>query len=259
MRADAGRLADDLAGEVIERHGMDRAPGVDPWALAAALEVPVFDYDIPEDGRVVWGEGGPVVLLTLNAGLERRRFTLAHELGHVVLRTERLSSPTLLAVQQAFRSEEVLCDALAGSLLMSRSWVHSGFARAPQDLRTIGKLARAASVSLSAALVRLREVHGWRRTLLQWRSEDGRWIYDAEAGLWPSEKGVIKPSEDTTWVLSDRRRCGATWNTIGLPLRIREQYRDVQAEVRFVGDRAIVLVDSPSRLLSAGSCNRAGI
>ncbi len=249
MRAEAGRLADDLAMEILQRHRIERSPRVDPWMLASALDVPVFDYDLPEDGRVIWTDGRPVVLLARDASLERRRFTLTHELGHVVLRADHLASPRRYATQAAFHSEEVLCDALAGAILMPRPMVKSAFARAPQDLGTIRSLARSAWVSLSAALVRLREVHRWQRTLLRWQFERGRWVYDEEAGLWPSEQGVIKPSEETTWALSDKRSKGVVSGQIDLPLRIGGRYQEVEAEVRFGRDHAVVLIDSPSRLL----------
>jgi Zn-dependent peptidase ImmA (M78 family) len=250
MRTDPARLVDALAQEVLEEYGIRPSPIVDPWALAAALNVPVFDRDLPEDGRVTWTDGGPVVMLARGVCSERRRFTLAHELGHVILRSEHLASSTRSSAQAAFYSEEALCNTLAGAMLMPRSVMgHDCFARAPKNLGTIARLARVARVSLSAALVRLREVHRWRRTLLHWRFERHRWVYDAEAGLLSREQGMIKPSEDTTWVLSDGRSRGMRSVTIDLPLRVGCHYRDVSAEVKFAGDHAVALVDSPLRLL----------
>jgi hypothetical protein len=121
-----------------------------------------------------------------------------------------------------------------------------------EDLRTIECLATDARVSLSAAVVRLRHVLGWRRTLLQWRAEGARWTYDAEAGVWPSEQGVIKSSEGTSWVFNAMRSGGIACDTIDLPLRVANSLRDVPAEVRITHGRALVLVDSPS-CLAGGS------
>ncbi len=249
MRARAGHLADTLAREVLAHYGVGHRPQIDPWMLADALGVPVFDSNRLEDGCVTWVDGRPIVMLALGAPLERRRFTLAHELGHVLLRTDQLASPTLLATQNAFHSEEILCDALAGALLMPRAWVSGSFRRTPHSLSVVQTLARTAGVSLSAALVRLREIHHWQRTLLQWRADKGSWIYDAEAGIWPSEQGLIKSCEGTAWALSAQRSGGNALRLMNLPLRIGNDDREIHAEVRFTGHRALVLIDSPSRLL----------
>jgi Zn-dependent peptidase ImmA (M78 family) len=249
-RASAGRLTDELAGAVLDNYWIGADPQIDLWVLADALGVQVFERELREDGWMRWMESGPVVCLSVHAGIERRRFTLAHELGHVMLQSERLSLPALLPARRAFLSEEVFCDALAGGLLMPRSWVSRVFRRVPQRLAAIQSLARAAGVSLSAALVRLREIHGWQRTLLQWRAESGGWTYDAEAGVWPSEQNLIRASEGTAWALSDHRRRGCVSCVMELPLCISGEERDISAEVRFAGDRAIVLIDSPARLLA---------
>jgi hypothetical protein len=250
MRARAGRRADTLASEVLARYGLGEGPRIDPWALAVGLHVAVFDSDRVEDGCVTWAGDGAVVLLARTAPVQRRRFTLAHELGHVLVRDGQPATAALLAAREAFRSEEILCDALAGALLMPRGWISSRFRDSPQRLSVIHTLAVAACVSLSAALVRLREVHGWQRTLLQWRADGGGWIYDAEAGIWPSEQGLIKPSEGSSWALSAHRRSSHLTQIVELPLQVAGEERDVSAEVRFARDRAIVLIDSPGEILA---------
>jgi hypothetical protein len=218
--------------------------------IARALGVRVIERELPEDGWMRWTENGPIVCLSLDAGLARGRFTLAHELGHVLLRGAYTTAPDPTRARRAFHSEETFCDALAGGLLMPRSWVSKRFEGAPRGFATIQSLARAAGVSLSAAIVRLREVHGWQRTLLQWRAKHGSWVYDAEAGMWPSEQGAIKPSAGTPWALNERRSRGYSSCRMYLPLRIGGDERNVDADVHFCGDRAIVLVDSPALLLA---------
>ncbi len=253
MRSQAGHLADALAQELLSGYRLGCLPRVqiDPWMLAHGLGVTVLESEhLEEDGCVRWVDGCPIVLLACGPPLERRRFTLAHELGHVLLNTDHLKSATLVATRGAFHSEETLCDALAGSLLMPHSWVSRSFRRAPHKLHAIYKLAQVAGVSLSAAVVRLREVHHWRRTLLQWRAERGGWTYEAEAGVWPSEQGIIKPCEGTSWALSAKRGPTRDACRIDLPLRIDGDERDVPAEVRFTSQSALVLIDSPARLLA---------
>src|SRR6202035_4201966 len=200
-RAVAGQLASQLAEELLDRCGGGPCPQIDPWGLADTLGVAVFDdANLLEDGNFRWTAAGPVVMLRADAAIERRRFTLAHEPGHVVGGEDPFTSPLA-----EFSHKKTFCDALAGALLMPYCWVRDRFFGAPHDLGTVSRLAGEAGASLSAALVRLREVHGWRRVLLQWRAEGGGWVYDAEAGLWPSERGLIKPSEGTTWALSALR------------------------------------------------------
>jgi Zn-dependent peptidase ImmA (M78 family) len=245
-RVAAGQLASRLGQELLDDCIGRTWPQVDPWRLAEALGVVVFDDpNLLEDGCLRQTPTGPVVLLRMNEPIERRRFTLAHELGHVVARGEGVRSPLLGRTLDAFHSEETFCDALAGALLMPYCWVMDRFAQSPHELSTVSDLALKAGTSLSAALVRLREVHAWRRALLQWRAEGGMWVYDAEAGLWPSEQGLIKPSEDTTWALSALHSQGEDLARVSLPLLIAGEHREVEANVKFVRARALVLLDAP--------------
>jgi hypothetical protein len=66
--------------------GAFRAP-VDVEAIAATLGIDVVGDEMPEDGLIEYdGVNAPTVRLgNASASVKRRRFTLAHELGHAVL------------------------------------------------------------------------------------------------------------------------------------------------------------------------------
>jgi hypothetical protein len=84
---------------------------------------------------------------------ERRRFTIAHELGHLIVGR---SSP--LGVRQS-REVERLCDLFAAELLMPRPVFAEAIGRGAR-LRDLPGLARSFQVSLTSALIRYAELTG---------------------------------------------------------------------------------------------------
>jgi Zn-dependent peptidase ImmA (M78 family) len=104
---------------------------VDPVRIARALGMTVLDSPLPDDvaGTIVKENGkDPLVLLNADDHPNRKRFTLAHELGHFVRRTDEGAfgyvdrRDTLSAT--GTDPEEVYANAFAANLLMPESEVH---------------------------------------------------------------------------------------------------------------------------------------
>ena len=123
---------------------------------------------LAEEGVTWWEQGEPRILLRANAvSPQRARFTLAHELGHVI--TERFlhchgDSPAGRSMER--NQIERLCDEVAGALLLPQDLVLRVVGDAQPTLGQLRHLALRGNVSLSCAAVRLRRL-GWPVKLLR--------------------------------------------------------------------------------------------
>jgi hypothetical protein len=204
-----------------------------------------------EEGRLERGPSGSRIWVSDALPPLRARFTIAHEVAHLLFDSELGATPEAVATVAAFRSEEARTDAVAGGLLMPRTWVLARFGAAPHSLAAVKELARSCEVSLAAALVRLREVCGWRESLLHWAWERDRWILDGQAGLFSSQMGVVRSSEDTHWHL-----CAyigqETPQHVSLPLLVAGRPEEVSVELSVRPGSAVALVAAgqvPERVL----------
>ena len=80
----------------------------------------IRDVDIVEEGRLWRKDDRTVIELRQDRPSSRRRFTLAHELAHLIL-DERVDRPCILRQRSASapeEAEESLCDAVAAAVLM---------------------------------------------------------------------------------------------------------------------------------------------
>lgn len=134
-------------------------PPVDVEAIAAGVGIFDISWGEIDDSAVLLA--GPVtgtwgVLLKRSGTLQRRRFSIAHEVGHLVLGivgTERFYR-SRIAARAEQNAEERACDYFAACLLMPRPWV---LERAAGDI-TAAQLARRFGVSVPSMRIRLREL-----------------------------------------------------------------------------------------------------
>jgi hypothetical protein len=83
----------------------------------------------------------------------RRRFTLAHEIGHAYLRS--------VGLRGAWLEEERWCNRFAAALLLPRSWLLVMTRAAEPCIQTLDHLACEASVSVHAVIWRLSSLRAW--------------------------------------------------------------------------------------------------
>lgn len=95
---------------------------VDLERITEALGVTeVVRTPMVEDGRTTWGGGRPSIELRGDRSAQRSRFTLAHEIGHILIaRDEAVARRTH---QLEGDDVEKLCDWIAASILMPRRWI----------------------------------------------------------------------------------------------------------------------------------------
>ena len=136
-----------------------------------------MDERIPESGRTIWTVDGSIrIELSCELDQHRRNFTLAHELGHVLL-TRRdlreLAAEVLGPLDR--RNEEILCNRFASALLMPTPWVAENMKRR-LDFDLLDEMRTSARVSLTAMLIRIEQVSKLRPSVVVLRrSGDGRW------------------------------------------------------------------------------------
>jgi len=126
----------------------------------------VIEERLPFDGGIFNFDGVLIAKVNSLCGPARRRFTLAHEVGHLILAAE-FGGPITCARDQSL---EKACDAVAAELLMPAEEVVPFVKRqgesSPEKLRLI---AEAFGVSLHAAALRVHEDFKlWRRSIGLW-------------------------------------------------------------------------------------------
>lgn len=161
------RTAADMADRTLDVIGIKSAPvPVDKLArrLGAQVRYTPFDGDI--SGMAHISEGVEVIGINNLHHPNRQRFTLAHELGHLILHPAELARGVHLDRGPLFRNAvssegtdvlEVTANAFAAELLMPRRFldhaIEPGFDL--EDEEQVARLARRFRVSIAAMHYRL--------------------------------------------------------------------------------------------------------
>lgn len=236
-------VADDLVSWLLDRVQVPAVPPVDVETLARAMGIDaITDATMIEDGRLEQDGRSAVIYLREGLPESRRRFTIAHELGHRLLLHPRAPAERYRR-RLAGDAEERLCDAIAASILLPRHWMISEYRNWRHTLETVRRVSRRTSTSLSASLVRLCEVNGWQESLLRFKLVDQRWRLDAPAAVPFEIHGLIRTTPDTSSTLTaigaQTRRDSRT----ELPLRIGSSDALVPAELSVTRTVAVALAD----------------
>jgi Zn-dependent peptidase ImmA (M78 family) len=76
---------DSVANRLLEQHTLKQAP-VDVFQLSKNLGIRVYEDKLPEDiSGILDLRKTPLVLVNSDQNINRRRFSLAHEIGHFIL------------------------------------------------------------------------------------------------------------------------------------------------------------------------------
>jgi hypothetical protein len=155
--------------------GEYRRSGETLECLAQKLGVSaIIKEKLPFAGGVFSDEHGLRIKLNSLSPLTRQRFTLAHELAHLMLDSKRAGSARRCLLSSAL---ERACDAVAAELLMPLEEV-SRLSSRDASVDALLALARHFDASLHATAVRVKEVSGWKESI-------GFWKWNGEATeLW---------------------------------------------------------------------------
>ena len=127
-----------------------------PEELAAKLGLQVRETSLAGcDGWVLSGPAGTVIRLNSNLTAARRRFTLAHELGHLLLGVPTVIGESVYESLRSDSDEERRVNELASELLMPEKIVRESLPAVPVVAAQLRKLASKAKVSELAVAIRV--------------------------------------------------------------------------------------------------------
>lgn len=131
------------------------------------------------DGRLLSEGRSYVIEVNSKAPAARRRFTLAHEIGHLLVGGQSALRCTTASGKgnspKRDAQEERLCDCAASELLIPYDWAWQFLmSRAPGYL-AISEMAALCRVSLEVAARRLVETGVWQCRLVWWSRDGDSW------------------------------------------------------------------------------------
>lgn len=166
MRNDAASPADLIAHRILEHCGLPARPPIDIEYVALQLGIAeIASSSTAMSGRLDHSNNS--VILASSDGRRRQRFTIAHEVGHLVLADHADWFVPVADRPGSLDEAEVFCDKLAAALLMPRAALLDHFMSVPSKIEGVRDLAKEANVSFSAAFIRSRATLGWNDSLLQ--------------------------------------------------------------------------------------------
>jgi hypothetical protein len=232
------RFAEEAADALRDLLSVDPTPPVDIDRLAFDLGLRIWVRPMIGEGRLEIDDEAPRILVQARAGRTRRRFTIAHELGHYWLHA--IGKP----VDLDFHAEERFCNEFAAELLLPAAWV-TKHARQPPSLAGLLEVASIADASLPATFIRLRADRDWRkRTLLTWRLDEEHWRIQHATGLPRRLNGYVKANAVTKQTLDLLAKARAGVVVSGqLTLDVCATPRPLEVQLRAQGNSAVVLTD----------------
>jgi Zn-dependent peptidase ImmA (M78 family)/transcriptional regulator with XRE-family HTH domain len=178
-----------IAEQVRRAWNIPRGPIANLTEIVETAGIFVFHVDMEEaaiDGATITAPGmPPCIFLNKALAADRMRFTLAHEIGHIIL--------------HRFPSEHMEAEAnhFAGSLLVPQADVHNDFAGQRIDLRTLARLKPEWRVAMQSLLYRASEL-GYvdrSRTTYLWKQFNiNRWKMREPSELdFEQEQPILAP------------------------------------------------------------------
>lgn len=153
-RIEALGVAERQALRLLELTGVTAPPVPERVASELPRVQVLHSARIGHSGASAWEQGRWRIVLNANDSRLRQRFSLFHELKHVV--DHPFARQLYGAIDEHERDEwiELVCDYFAGCVLMPRPWLKSAWAGGNQRLST---LARQFDVSQAAMHTRLHQ------------------------------------------------------------------------------------------------------
>lgn len=118
-----------------------------PNKFAELLEVEVRRCAFVGDGWCLTDGSRASVMLSSQASVSRQKFTLAHELGHLILGIPSVIGEAISDLQNARSDEEKRVNQLAAQILLPQSIARRAVRELPISLGVIKRLAKEANVS----------------------------------------------------------------------------------------------------------------
>jgi hypothetical protein len=237
LRTLAGGIAamDDAVEAVVSRvAGSALEPPTDLHAVAASLRVQTIRAaELPVAGQLRRVAGGLEILYSRDQSIERRRFTIAHELGHAILETTGPRCP-----RRGVELER-LCDMIASELLMPRQVFINYFTERPHGPQSVLEAAELFRTSKTSAALRYAQLFGVTAAIL----EHGEITVT-------SDPRVRRSREIRDLLLAANAQRGAKLARV----KLGRESRDIEVHWEWLGTRShVLIVIVPRRLPSQPS------
>ncbi len=127
------------------------------------------------DAMLIPVSNGYSVVINDKVTAARQRYSLAHELGHIILLANEpfplghKGSPQYRSATDMKRDEENLCDEIAAELLMPQKLFREGIDADGRSLENVPKWANVYKTSLTATAIRYRDLLPEPCHLIKWR------------------------------------------------------------------------------------------
>jgi hypothetical protein len=157
-----------LARRLLERHGLEPPYDLDELASLYA-DVEYLSFPVKADGIAINIASGSKsqILVNCDSAKVRQKFTLAHELGHIVIpwHTGVIISHTdaekNLDLFWEYREIEAEANRFAAELLMPSPWVEKIHEKTKNFSRSIDEIRKASGTSVDAVLIKFfNAIHG---------------------------------------------------------------------------------------------------
>lgn len=150
------------ARELLNLCGVD-APPVDLKSIARTLKVPLVKWDFPNSlSALIVEVDADTYVIGVNSEHHpnRQRFSIAHELGHAVLRHEagyylEFFDDTLGEPPNFRYSDEREANAFAAALLMDERWLREDWAKGTRNVHELARRYRVSDEAMSFRLINL--------------------------------------------------------------------------------------------------------
>lgn len=191
-------------------------------------------------GFTDWSARRPVIFLAFSRSDGRRRFTLGHEIGHIITSSHLdpyHGDADSALIEAHARKPEIVCDVIAAELLLPRNYL----ADLVSSCRTLDNM-RAASTTLrvspSMLVTRLMVADLSRMLLRMRRTASGQWIAVSRAGTTKEWKSDLDLDESSQVVLDG---LGHLTTHIQVSIRRRTGITVHSAEARRCGQAEVLL------------------
>ena len=189
------------ARRLIERAGITHPP-VDVARLAHIVGVSQIELADLEsvDACLIQRRGGHIVLVNGNASLGRQRFSIAHEIAHVLLKSTGTNFRKRKGAGRSSK-EARLCNKLAAELLMPLHLFRRHMRECEPSLDWIIELSKTFDAAVEATAWRFAEVTPDQLEIICWENHEDRilpkWIIGTEiASSWCAPQDLVFPSND---------------------------------------------------------------
>lgn len=161
-----------------------------PEKLAEHLEVEVRRSSLSCDGWCLQIGGRSIIRINIDVPEVRQRFTLAHELGHLILGIPTIVGESMIEVQRSTNEEEKMVNLFAAQLLLPQKTAKSFIPEVPVTSSVIKKISKKANVSemfVARRLASLAPDLGLKDGLvLVYKNNNLEWQWSNSIGLKPA-------------------------------------------------------------------------